>query len=65
MPKNVNWSRTVKDRMLATCDSINKGVEGSLMHKFEVVGAAISKGGAVAWAVQLLPNDAEYSRTYR
>ena len=47
--------------MLATCDSINKVVEDSLMHKFEVVVAPISKGSAVAWAVQQLPNDAEYS----
>ena len=51
--------------MLATRDSINKGVEESLIHKLRIVEAPFSKGGAVAWAVQQLPNDVEYSRTYR
>lgn len=30
MPKNVNWSRTGRGRMLATCDRINKGTGESL-----------------------------------
>lgn len=65
MPKNVNWSRTGRGRMLATCDRINKGVGESLLYKLEVVGAPISKGGAVARAVRQLQNDTQYQKAYR
>lgn len=65
LPKNVNWSRTGAGRMLATCDRINKGTGESLLHKLEVVGAPITKGGAVARAVHQIQYECKYDRNYR
>lgn len=65
MPKNVNWARTGRGRMLATCDRINKGIGESLLYKLEVVGAPVTKGGAVARAVRQLQHEGEYKKQYR
>ena len=65
LPKNVNWSRTGRGRMLATCDRINKGIGESLLHKLEVVGAPVTKGGAVARAVHRFQLDSHYDRAYK
>ena len=51
--------------MLATCDRINKGTGESLLHKLEVVGAPLTKGGRVAQAVQQLQQEWQYNRGYR
>lgn len=65
LPKNVNWARTGRGRMLATCDRINKGIGESLLHKLEVVGAPISRGGRVARAIQQMQHECQYNKAYR
>lgn len=65
LPKNVNFSRNARARMLATCDRINKGIGESLLHKLEVVGAPISKGGRVARAVRQMQQEEDYLKAYK
>jgi len=65
LPKNSNFGRTGKARMLATCDRLNKGPGNSLVFKLAALGAPIGKGGRVAAAARGVEVEHKYQREYK
>ncbi len=65
LPKNVNFSRTGKGRMLATCHRVNEGIGNSFLMKMEYVGAPVPRCSRPAQALRRMQEEETYRREYR
>ena len=65
LPKNVNFSRTSKGRMLATCHRVIEGIGNSFLKKLECVGAPVPRGSRPARALRRMQEEETYKKAYR
>ena len=65
LPKNVNFSRTSKGRMLATCHRVNEGIGNSFLRKLECLGAPVPRGSPPVRALRRVQKEETYRKAYR